>query len=179
MSTVAITAQLSLDRNGYKAGDTAAVEAKTADFTLLVTEYIIDECIDFVNLLANSSIAALSGTPGAMTVSVSRDENAALKLLITCMLRDAKKTTLSNSSSTSNSSGTNSSVSAGGFSASDSSTVSSAVSAASSLNGMDDFTRDLFNKAIERLQAENANDPAIQDTSASPFYLGTSTNAYE
>lgn len=165
MSTVTITAQIALDRNGYT----------TTDFALKNVEYMIDDAIDYINLLAQSSIDALSGSEGSKSVDVSRDENAALKLLITGMLREAKKTSLSNSSSTNNNSSTAKSVSVGSINVSESGSVSSAISAASSLNGMDDFSRDLFNKAIERLQAKNATNPAIQDTTSSPFYLGTST----
>jgi hypothetical protein len=137
-----VTALIALAENGYT----------ITDITAINVEYIIDNAIDYVNLLAETSIAALSGTAGTKTVTVTREQNAPLRILITCMLREAKKTSLSNSSSTNNSSGTTSSIGVGVLSVSESSSVSAAISAASSFGGTNDLTRVLFDKAIERLR---------------------------
>src|SRR3972149_6455936 len=136
------TAAIALSPNGY-----TEVDITTAD-----AELIIDKAINEINLLADISIPAMTGTAGSKTVYLSRDQSAAVEILVTLMLREAKKTQLSNSSSTGSSSGTSNSVAAGGISASESGSVSSSISAASSLNSATDFTRELFNKAIDKLR---------------------------
>jgi hypothetical protein len=138
-----LTAEIAIEKNGY---------VVDTDFSEINVEYQIDDLLDYINLLAETSIASMSGTAGSKSVTLSRDENAAVSIGIACMLREAKKTTLSNSSSTSNSTGASSSIGVGNISASESSSVSASISAASSLNSADDLTRQLFEKAIARLK---------------------------
>jgi len=138
---VTYTALIALAENGYT----------TTDITAANCEYIIDRAIDYVNLLAGTSIADMAGGAGVKTVTLTDNQNAVVGVLVTCMLRAMKQTSLSNSSSTSNSSGTSSSVNVGGMGASDSSTVSTAINAASALGRSDDFTRKLFDDALRRL----------------------------
>jgi len=142
--SASLTALIALAENGYT----------TTDMTAVNTEYVIDNAIDFVNLTAEVNIPQLSGTAGTKTVTLTREQNAAVRLLVTCMLREAKKTSLTNSSSSGTA--TSGSLGIGNLSMSESSSVSSAITAASSLNSSNDLTRSLFEMAIERLRrAEN------------------------
>ena len=136
-----LTAAIVLAKNNYTTTDISAVN----------TEYIIDDAIDFVNFDCGQTMSNMSGGAGSKTVTVTYSQNAVLSTLLTCMLRDAKKTGLSNSDSTSASSGTSKSVGVGNINVSESSSVSSAISAASSLNSADDFTRSMYVTARQRL----------------------------
>jgi hypothetical protein len=122
--TVTINATNTLAENGYT----------TSDFTAATTEFIIDTAIDLLNLLAEQSIAAMAGSSGTKTVITTRDQAAVLKMLISVTLRENKKTALSSSSSTSGSSSAGKSVGIGSLSMSESSSVSSAISAAATIN---------------------------------------------
>ena len=122
--SVSITAQIILDQTGYT----------TTDFTLINTEYMIDDALDTVNLMFTQSIAALSGSTGSKTGSLTRDQNAVVKMLLVLMLREGKKTSLSNSTSTGGSTSNQQSVGVGAISISESGSVSSAVSAAQAIN---------------------------------------------
>jgi hypothetical protein len=134
------TATIALAESGYTTDDVTAINA----------EYIIDNAINFVNLEAQLSISALSGTAGSKTVTLTRDQYAVVSILSTAMLRETKKTSLTNSTSTGTS--TSGSIGAGSLSLSESSSVSSAISAAASLNSGDDFLRELFWRGIEKLR---------------------------
>ena len=136
-----LTATIVLAKNNYT----------TTDISAANTEYIIDDAIDFVNFDCGQTMSNMSGVAGSKTVTVTYAQNAVLSTLLTCMLRDAKKTGLSNSDSTSASSGTSKSVGVGNINVSESSSVSSAISAASSLNSADDFTRSMYVTARQRL----------------------------
>lgn len=138
---VTYTALIALAENGYTITDISAANL----------EYIIDRAIDYVNALAGTSIADMTGAAGTKTATFTDAQNAVVGLLVTCMLREMKRTSLSNSTSTSNASGTSSSIGIGGLSASESGSISTAVSAASSLNNAGDFTRELFNIGLKRL----------------------------
>lgn len=105
-----------------------------SDFTNETVEYMMDDSINTVNLLFTQTIDALAGEAGAKTATMTRNQSAVVKMLLSLVLRENKKTQLSSSSSTSNSTGTNSSVSAGGISASDSNTVSGSISATAAIN---------------------------------------------
>ena len=70
-----------------------------------------------------------------------------------CMLREAKKTALTNSSATGNNSGTSSSISVGPLSLSESSSISTSISAAVSINSPSNtIYREMLNNALERLR---------------------------
>jgi hypothetical protein len=120
----AITGQTVLDDNGYT----------VTDFPIIVVERLINKAISHINAQTGRSIAHMDGTAGTKSVTVADEEYGVLDAIITCMLREAKKTALSNSSSTGGSSGSSKSVSAQGYSVSESSSTSSAITATSAIN---------------------------------------------
>jgi hypothetical protein len=157
--TVTFAAQQIIEQNGftvYSAGPPV-----TGDFTVANVENWIDNAVDFVNAKVRqirpsfSKIAHMTGIAGSKTISVTDESNAALQPLLSCILRENKKTALSNSSSTGGSSSTGKAVSVNGISMSQNSSVSSAISAASSLNnaGNTIFVK-MFEDAILALQTE-------------------------
>ncbi len=138
-----LTATTELADNGYT----------TTDVTAAATERIINKASAYVNLRAKSAIPEMSGAEGSKTLTVTREQYAPLSMLITCMLREAKKSQLSNSSSTGSSTSTSKSIGVGQINVSDASSMSSAISAAASLNNADDFTRAQFEEAIRDLRS--------------------------
>lgn len=148
--TATFTATQIIQQNGY---------VVTTDFTPTNVEYWIDDSVDYVNLLAETSIPHMTGTAGSKSISVSDKVNAALKPLLACVLRENKKTTLTNSSSTSNSSGSTNSFGLGALNGSEPSSISSSIGAASSINNPNNtIFRQMFLDAIERLRAEEEYD---------------------
>jgi hypothetical protein len=146
---VDVSATIILAENGYT----------TTDFTAENTEYMIDDVIDTVNLLAGTTITALTGTAGTKTTTVTRHESPAVKTLCTIVLREAKKTSLSNSSSTSGSSSSSKSTNFGPVGVSEGGSTSTAISAASALNNAANSPLvDLFYKEIEKLQITQSTD---------------------
>lgn len=140
--TQTLTASILLAKNGYTTTDLAATTVET----------IMEDALDYIENEAETGMPSLTGTAGSKQVILSRRQNAAFSPLMSCMLRDAKKSALSNSTSTGNTSSTAKSIGVGSVSVSESGSVSSAISAASSLNNANDFTRELFWKAIQRLR---------------------------
>jgi hypothetical protein len=162
-----ITAQIVLDQNGYAVY--AAGPPVSGDFTLVNVEYMIDDAIDTVNLMFSQSMANLSGTAGSKSVSVTRQQNSVLKMLLALVLRENKKTQLSNSSSTANSSGGSHSVSAGVLSMSESSSVSTSINAASAINNPTNSVYvNLFMEAGKKLEAVTA----VAANRSPPIYIG-------
>lgn len=146
-----LTAAIILAKNGYS----------DSDLSYINCEYLIDDAIDFINGKAHSSIPNLSGAvAGSKTVTVTGyNENAALAFLLTMMLREAKKTSLTNSSSTSGSSSQANSMGLGPASMSESSSVGTAISAASSINNEANSPEaKFFWEAMAELHNENAGD---------------------
>jgi hypothetical protein len=135
-----------LSRYGYTIADLSAIDV----------ENNIDDYIDTVNSDAGTSIGYMTGTAGSKTVTVTEAQNAALKPLIQVMLREVKKTSLSNSSSTSGSSSTNKSVNMGPVSFSEGGSIGTAISAASAINNAANSPLLLiYNKAIDRLRGRS------------------------
>src|SRR4030042_140236 len=97
---VTYTALIALAENGYSITDISAANC----------EYIIDRAPDYVNLLASTSIADMTGVAGVKTVTLTDPQNAVIGLLVACMLREMKRTALTSSTST----GTSTSGSLGG-----------------------------------------------------------------
>lgn len=142
--TVTFDAEQIIEQNGY---------VVTTDFTATNVEYWIDDSIDYINLLAETSIPHMTGSAGSKTLTVSLKANAALKPLLACVLRENKKTALTNSNSTGSSSGTASSIGVGPISVSESSSVSSSISAAAAINSINNtIYREMFMTAIEQLK---------------------------
>jgi hypothetical protein len=146
---VDISASIALAQNGF-----AVISGTAGDFKAVQVEYMIDTVINVVNQLAGQSIAALSGVPGTMTTTCTRAQEPAVTTLITITLREGKKTSLSNSTSTNGSSSGSSSVSlAGVISKSESGSVGTAISAAAALNNAANSPLvDLFYKLIDSLK---------------------------
>jgi hypothetical protein len=140
--SVTITALTSLDQNSYT----------TTDFSAVKTEYMIDTAINTVNQLAGQSIQALSGSPGTKSTTCTRAQEPALTYHITITLREAKKTSLSNSATTTGTSSTNSSITLGPFGKSEGGSIGSAISATSALNSADSPTVKLFYNLIDSLK---------------------------
>ena len=138
-----LTATEILAENGYT----------TDDFTAAVTEGIINNAKDYINLMADQSITDMTGTEGSKTLTLTSNQSVCLRILLACMLREAKKTALTNSSATGNSSGTSSSVGVGPISLSESSSISTSISAAASINSPSNtIYREMLNNALERLR---------------------------
>jgi hypothetical protein len=140
----------------------------TTDFAAVTVEYMMDDAVDTVNLLFSQNIAALTGTAGTKTATTTRGQSAVVKMLMTLILRENKKTALSSATSTSSTgSGSSSSVGIGNLSMSESSSVSSAISAASAINNpANSVYVDLF------MQAGNKLIPAAVSTKDLPIYVG-------
>jgi hypothetical protein len=83
-----ITAATMLARFNYKSTDFDPDDDE--DTSLTNVEYIIDDVIDYINLIAGTSISNLSGTSPDKTVTVTGPQNAAIKMLLPLMLRDTK-----------------------------------------------------------------------------------------
>ena len=147
---VTVNATIVLAQNGYT----------TSDFSAVNIEYMMDDAINTLNLLFSQSIAALSGGAGVGSTTLTRSQSAVFAMLMSLVLRENKKTALSNSSSTSNSTGASSSVGIGGLSASESSSVSSAISAASAINNpANSVYVDLLMKAGRKLELATVDPP--------------------
>lgn len=105
-----------------------------ADVTLADTERIIDAALRWLGNETGRGITQMTGTAGSKTVTVDDELDAAFFPLLAMMLREAKKTALTNSSSTGSSTSTSKSVSVNSISVSDSGSVSSSINAASAIN---------------------------------------------
>ena len=140
--SVTLNASILLAKNGYTGADLAATTVET----------IMEDALAYIEGETDVAMPNLTGTAGTKEVVLTRKQNMAFSTLMSCMLRDAKKSALSNSTSTGNSSNTAKSIGVGNVSVSESGSVSSAISAASSLNNANDFTRELFWNAIKRLR---------------------------
>lgn len=138
-----LTATIVLAKNGFT----------TTDFSAINTEYMIDDAIDWVNNQTDRGIANMSGSAGTKTVTLSSEENAAVSPLISVVLRENKKTSLSNSSVTSGGSSTSNSIGVGSVSLSESNSVSNAISATSAINNpANTFYLEMVKAACERLK---------------------------
>jgi len=80
MTTITNIATAILNENGYQLAD-------LTNLTLTLLENKIDEAIDYVNLMAGTSIAALSGTAEAKSFVYTRGENVPVKQLVNLMLQ--------------------------------------------------------------------------------------------
>lgn len=93
-----LTAARVLARFNYKRTDFDPDNSTPDEDTSLTNvEYIIDDCIDYVNSEAGASISNLSGTSPDKTVTVTGAQNAALMILLEMMLRDSRYTASSSS----------------------------------------------------------------------------------
>jgi hypothetical protein len=139
---VDITATTVLSQNGYTTTDLAAADV----------ERIIDDAINQVNLDAAQSMSNMTGAEGSKTVTVTAPQSVPVKILISLMLREVKKTSLTNSDSTSSSTSTSKSIGVGQINVSDASSVSSSISAAASINTVaNTILRENYLRAISRL----------------------------
>jgi hypothetical protein len=169
--SVTITAQSILDQTGYTVY--SAGPPVTGDFTLINTELMIDDAIDTVNLMFTQAIAALSGTAGSKTGTMTRDQNSVVKMLLVLMLREGKKTSLSNSTSTNGSTSTNQQVGVGAISISEGGSVSSAVSAAQAINNpANSIYVNMFNAAGKKLEEKTS----VANSRLPPIYVGCDTS---
>ena len=80
MVTISNIAQQILDENNYT----------EADISKTNLEYLIDNAIDYINLVAGTSIADLSGTAGSKSLTATENEIVAIKLLTVLLLRAYK-----------------------------------------------------------------------------------------
>lgn len=125
----------------------------TTDLPAAAVERWVDNAVDYINQQADTAQGHMTGAEGSKTITVTDKYNAALVPLISCLLREAKKTALSNSSSTGTGTGASSSVGIGGLSASESSSVSSSISAAATINASaNTIYLQMFRDAIEKLK---------------------------
>ena len=150
---VDLTAATILNQNGYTQYDPVEEEG---DFTYTVVENIIDDCIDTVNSLAGSSIGAMTGVAEAKTVTITRSQAPAVKFLVSMVLRETKKTSLTNSSTTSGAESVASSSSLGPASVSESSGLSTAIGASSAINNpANSILVGLFYQLVDRLRGRS------------------------
>jgi hypothetical protein len=160
--SVTITASSVLSQNGMS----------TTDFAAADVEAMIDDAIDTVDLFAWQSMAAMTGTAGAKTVTITRLQSPAVKMLISLLLRENKKTQFSSATNTSGSTSTSKSVSiAGVLSQSEGSSISTAISASAAINNpANTVFVQYFLQACEELKKQTAtitNSPATL-----PIYVG-------
>jgi hypothetical protein len=87
---VSITAADVLARYHYAVTDFDPASSPDATVSKTNVELIIDDIIDFINSEAETSIPAMSGTDGSKTVTVSRNQNAAIKLILPVALKETK-----------------------------------------------------------------------------------------
>jgi len=78
MATVAAIAQRVLDENRYTTKDCGS---------LTILEYMIDNAIDYVNGMAGTSIADLSGTAESKSITGSDTEILVVKMISALMIR--------------------------------------------------------------------------------------------
>jgi len=83
-----LTAANVLARFNYGSTDFDPDGDETTSYTNV--EYIIDDVIDFVNSEAGTSISNLAGGAGAKTVTVTGAQNAAIKLVLSVVLKETK-----------------------------------------------------------------------------------------
>ena len=125
---VSVTAAAVLARNHYGSTDfDPATSSRNEAVSYTNVEYIIDDAIDFINSEAETTMPAMDGTAGSKTVTVSRNQNAALQLLLPVMLKESKYKI-----STSGSLGP--------------------ASASETVGGQDSIFKEMFWKSIERLK---------------------------
>lgn len=77
MVTISSIAQRILDKTGYTA----------SNCSLTHLEYLIDDAIDHINLVAGTSIADLSGTAESKSITATENELAAVYRLSELLLR--------------------------------------------------------------------------------------------
>ena len=59
----------------------------TSDISLANTEFLIDTVIDYINLMAGTSIADLSGSSGSKSITGSENEIATVKMHMPLLLK--------------------------------------------------------------------------------------------
>jgi hypothetical protein len=124
---VIITAATTLAQNVYSSTDFDPATNPNETVSLTNVELIIDKAIDFISSETETSIPPMDGTVGSKTVTVTRNQNAAIALLLPVMLKEAKYKI-----STSGSLGP--------------------LSASVSVGSQDSIFKEMFWKAIERLK---------------------------
>ena len=80
-SNVAVTAALVLAENNY---------VVDVDISAVNLEYLIDNAVNYINMQANTSMAALGGAGGSKTQDYDRNEATILKSLTTLMIKAYK-----------------------------------------------------------------------------------------
>ena len=83
-----LTAANVLARFNYNSTDFDPDGNETTSYTNV--EYIIDDVIDFINSEAGTSISNLAGVAGSKTVAVTGAQNAAIKLVLSVVLKETK-----------------------------------------------------------------------------------------
>jgi len=78
LNLATITAQNILDENNWDSTD---------DISLANCERLIDDSIDYINLMAGLSISNMSGAAGSKTVTVTSGQSAVIKPLASLMVR--------------------------------------------------------------------------------------------
>ncbi len=137
------TATQILTENGYT----------TVDFMYPTVEWIIDNAVDHVNLETGRSIANMTGVAGSKILTCLSEESPIIKMIVTYMLREAKKTSLTNSSSTGGSNTSSSTINVGPVGMGQSSGVSTAISAASAINSINNTAHlNFILRGFERLR---------------------------
>ncbi len=85
---VSLTAADVLAQNYYRSTDFDPAADETTSLTNV--EGIIDDIIDYINVEAGTSISAMSGTAGSKTVTLTREQNAVIKLILPVTLKERK-----------------------------------------------------------------------------------------
>jgi hypothetical protein len=149
---VTVTASTVLSKNGFT----------TTDFAAIDVENMIDDTIDTINLLADQTITAMAGTAGSKTATLTGPQNTCFYMLISGVLRENKKTALSNSGSTSGSSSINKSVNMGPISFSEGGSTGTAISATATLNNpANSMFANMFNLALRKLMLATVDPPIV------------------
>ena len=103
MTTITTVAQRLLDENNYIAMDTGDTTETTiaqkildqnnyttTDISIVNLEYLINLAVNFVNLMSDTDIAALSGAGGSKSLVGTKAENLAVQLVSTLLIRAYK-----------------------------------------------------------------------------------------
>ena len=91
---VSVTAATVLARNHYGSTDfDPATSSRNETTSYTNVEYIIDDAIDFVNAEAGTSMSTMAdtvGSAGSKSITITGAQNAALKLILSVMLKETK-----------------------------------------------------------------------------------------
>ena len=125
---VSLTAARALASNFYKSTDFDPSGNETTSYTNV--EYIIDDCIDWINSEADASISSMAGAAGSKSTTLTAAQNAVMSMILPIILRETKYRI-------------------------NSSTGLGPASISESIGSLDNTTKKMFYKALDRLRTRS------------------------